>query len=62
MRSSMSKRSNKIRIVRNEEILEETNTDEGLVPGTITSQYTKPSSQYINLKRTLILDQLTMEI
>ena len=41
----------KIRIVRNEEILEETNTDEGLVPGTITSQYTKPSSQYINLKK-----------
>ena len=39
----------KIRIVRNEEILEESNTDEGLVPGTITSQYTKPSSKYINL-------------
>ena len=43
----------KIRIVRNEEILEETNTDEGLVPGTITSQYTKPSSTIYKLKRGL---------
>ena len=39
-----------IRIVKNESILKKSNINDKLLPGTISSNYTKPSTKYLNLK------------